>query len=618
MSGILGDFLVIAGSGEVLGAEALRNPASWPPLKHPAAINHWTVGDRLQVWARGDTRVFAEQGLAGGLGLALEPLRGHSRADAADPRDAAMRAWREQGQIDLRTFFGRYAYVLWDAEGQRLRACTDTFRTCPIYYAAIPGGLLLASDLRLILRSGLIKPRVSRQAIYQYLNFSYIPAPLTPVEGVHKLPSGHWLDWQNGALHLAPHWDARYPEDNTAAESERVRELRQTIEQTVTDYLCGDATGWGTFLSGGNDSSTVSGLLSKASAAPVNSFSIGFAEEGYDELPYARIASDYFGLQAHEYRVSEDDTMRAIDDLVRAYDEPFGNSSAIPTFYCTDLAARNEVSLMIAGDGGDEIYGGNERYKKDQIFTLFHRSPAPLRAVARGVARFLGPIDSRWANKIKNFVERGSLPNPDRFYSDDAFASKYFSELLSPDFQSAVGIDDALDVQRKIFHQAQATAELNRLLYLDLKLTIAENDLVKVTRAAKVCGVQVMFPFIDSRLIECTGRLPAADKVRGLKKRYLFKLATNDLLPEGIKKKKKHGFGLPTSVWLRRGGAYADRMTGIVLSERALARGYFNRDFIATLVDRHRRGAWDHAADIHQLAMLELWHREYLDSLVST
>jgi asparagine synthase (glutamine-hydrolysing) len=456
--------------------------------------------------------------------------------------------------------------------------------------------------------------RVAPAAVYQYLNFSYVPAPLTALQGISKLPAGHRLDMQRGDVAIRRYWDARYPADLDRPEPERVHQLQRCLVDTVLDYRCGDAHGWGTFLSGGTDSSSISGLLAKVHPTPVQSFSIGFDEDGYDELGYSRIASSHYKLDAHEYRVSENDSVAVIPRLANAFDEPFGNASAIPTYYCADLAAQNGVSLMIAGDGGDEIFGGNERYRKDRIFDWYHRAPRAVRALGASIVGGLNGHDWRLANRIKNFVHRASLPNPDRFYSDDSFASDHFDELLGDEFRAAVGRDDALDVQRRIYAMADADCDLHRLMYLDLQMTIADNDAVKVVRAAKLAGVQVAFPYLDRRLVDFAGRLPREDKVRGLNKRHLFKLATQDLLPEAIRNKKKQGFGLPISVWLRRDGAYRELAHDVVCSHRARQRGYFRPDFVQRLIERHQRGAWDHAAEIHQLLMLELWHRQFVDS----
>ena len=614
MSGVLGDFLVLVGPVNIPAETAdLSAVAVWPPgLAADVNVQMVSPTRHVHVWSRGDALVIG--GSTGGVGLAFEPLAGDSRASAADPVEAVVGTWGREGRFAHEKLNGRYSYVLWNAEGQRVMACTDTFRTCSLFYAKVASGLLIASDIRLIIRSGLLAPRVSLHALYQYLNFAYIPAPLTAIEGISKLPAGYCMNVSQAQVSMHRYWDARYPADIDVPEARRVKQMHETILDTVCSYRCGDAQGWGTFLSGGTDSSSISGILSKAHSSPVNSFSIGFDEVGFDELTYSRMASKHYGLNAHEYRITEEDAVGAIARLTSAYDEPFGNASAIPTFYCTDLAARQGVSMMVAGDGGDEIFGGNERYSKDKILNWYHNAPSPVTALGGSISRMLGGVDFRFAYRIKNFAHRGGLPNPDRFYSDDAFASEHFVELLSADFRSGVRPTEALDLQRSIYAEADADCDLHRLMYLDLKMTIADNDIVKVARAAKLAAVQVVFPYLDRRLVDFTGRLPGSDKVRGLSKRHLFKLAMNDILPEEIRKKKKQGFGLPISVWLRRGGRYASLSADIVLSDRAVSRGYFNMGFVRRLIDRHRRGAWDHSAAIHMLTMLELWHREYIDA----
>ena len=507
--------------------------------------------------------------------------------------------------------------MLWDARLRRLLACTDAFRSCTLYHVATPLGLAVASDLRLLVRAGLVAPRVSAQSVYHYLNFSYVPAPFSAIEGVSKLPPGHCLEAVDGQVSLRTYWDARYPADLNGSDDQRAAALRDKMVETLGHYGSATTEGWGSFLSGGTDSSSIASMLSHGGKLPINTFSIGFDEEGYDELPYSRIASQAFGLKAHERKVGEKDAVAAIPKLVQAYDEPFGNSSAIPTFYCAELAAANGVHLLVGGDGGDEIFGGNERYRKDQIFERYFRAPAAVRGLGSMAAKALGGVDSRFANRVKNFVYRGSLPNPDRFYTDDSFASDHFDELLAPGFRAQLKLDDSLDVQRAIFGQADADSDLHRLMYLDLKMTIADNDVVKVVRAAKMAGVQVAFPYLDRDLIDYTGRLPATDKVRGLEKRFLFKKATEQILPEAIRKKKKQGFGLPVSVWLRRGGAFHDMVHDVVLSDKAIGRGYCEPAFVKRLIERHERGAWDHASEIYMLLMLELWHREYIDPHVA-
>jgi asparagine synthase (glutamine-hydrolysing) len=272
------------------------------------------------------------------------------------------------------------------------------------------------------------------------------------------------------------------------------------------------------------------------------------------------------------------------------------------------------MTTLVAGDGGDEIFGGNERYRKDAIFQRYHRAPRLVRAAGRGAAAALRGVDARWANRVKNFIRRATLPNPDRFYTDDAFASEHFEALLTPEFRAELDPSDTLVLMRGIYGQARASSELNRLLYLDLQLTIADNDVVKVVKAARLAGVDVVFPYLDRSLVEFTGRLPVRDKLRGFNKRYLFKRAMADILPPAIIQKKKHGFGLPIGTWLRNDGPYHQLVRDTLFSPRSAMRGIFRPEFVVGLLERHRRGAWNHSADIHMLLMFELWLRDTLDA----
>jgi asparagine synthase (glutamine-hydrolysing) len=409
--------------------------------------------------------------------------------------------------------------------------------------------------------------------------------------------------------------DAAYPEDLRGSDADLAQALREQIVRNVADYRPTPGTPWGTYLSGGTDSSSIAGILARDTAGtPVDSFSIGFGEGAYDELNYSRIAVRHFGLAPHERVVGEADSVALVPRLVRGFDEPFGNSSAIPTFYCADLAQREGKQLLIAGDGGDEIFGGNERYAKDQVFRWFHESPGLVRGAGRLLAGMLRGMDAHWANRIKNMVHRGLMPNPDRFYSDDSFASDHFEDMLAPDFRARVDRDDSLNVQREIFARAGTRSELHRLMYLDLQMTIAESDVVKVVRSAKMAGIDVAFPYLDAGLVAYTGRLPDQHKVKVLKKRHLFKLAMADILPVEIIKKKKQGFGLPIAVWMREKGAMRELVNDVLGSARARERGYVQPAFVQQLLQTHERGSWDYASEIFRLLMLELWHREYLDA----
>lgn len=599
-------------------AQRLREGERWPRCSDGAPpIIEQTVGTAVSLWTRGEveTRV----GSTGGLAIAFEP-------GAADAARATLDRWTLDRKWLDPTARGRFVYVLWDASASasastsapQLAACVDLLRTVALHFFQCDGLTIIASDLRLLLATGLIPATLCHRALYHYLNLTYVPAPHSPIKNVYKIPAAHCLEGRAGSATLRRYRDIEYPEDLGGDENARAAALREQIVDTVSSYrpASADASRCGTFLSGGTDSSSIAGILSQVGEPKLASFSIGFDERGYDELDYVRIAAQRYGLDSHQRLVDEAAAVEAIPQIAAAFDEPFGNSSAIPTLYCARMAAECGVQTLVGGDGGDEIFGGNERYRKDAIYSVYHRAPRSLTWAARRLAAALSGVESHLANRIKNFVHRGGLPNPDRFYTDDAFASEHFDSLLTPEFAAHVERDGTLALQREIYAHAQigrSRSDLNRLLYLDLSLTIADGDVVKVVKASKMAGVNVVFPYLDRALIDFAGRLPAHDKVRGLRKRYLFKRAMAGILPAEILRKKKQGFGLPAGVWLRSDGRLHELVNDVLFSSRARSRGFFQPGFVSSMLDRHRRGSWDYSAEIYLLLMVELWMRSHYD-----
>jgi asparagine synthase (glutamine-hydrolysing) len=347
----------------------------------------------------------------------------------------------------------------------------------------------------------------------------------------------------------------------------------------------------------------------------VHAFSIGFQEERYDELSYARLAAAHYGAAHYSQLVTPADALACLPDLVAAYDEPFGNNSVIPTYLCARMARDTGIHLLLAGDGGDEIFGGNERYRNEYILSRYGLIPRPLRvAVIEPILRALPAGGLSLLGKAQRYVERASLPNPERFYSSEFFVAQQRSSLLHPDFVAATTADWPAQVARRHYQTAAAKAELNRLLYVDLKLTLADNDLFKVIRSAEVAGVQVRFPMLDIKLVELMGTLPAAYKVRGGEKRHLFKRAFAEFLPSEILSKVKHGFGLPISDWLKTYEPLQELARDTLLSARCRDRGYLAPGAMESLFALHSR---DHTpfygSVLWRFLMLELWHREHGD-----
>lgn len=610
----LGDFLLVLGGDadrDAVQAQLARDEA-WPPWAAGWPTRSFAPAPGVRLWTRGEVVLHDGGAGAGGVGLCLEPLSQAARSHAVAL--GLLQQWTATRTTDPSALSGRFAFAFWDSAADRLVALTDRFRTCSLVQAPVGrGGVALATDTRLFTATGLVERRSDPLALYHYLNFAYVPAPASAIRQVRTLRPAQRLDWRAGRLSLEDWWQPQYPADLGGSEAQRAEALRTRMVAVVSRYGGAEAGGWGSYLSGGTDSTSIASILRARRAGPVRTFSVGFDEAGYDELGYAELAARELGLSPHEVRVSESDAVDALPRLAEAFDEPFGNSSAIPTFAGARLAAAHGVVDLVAGDGGDEIFGGNERYRKDVLFDLYRSAPVPLRWLGGGVSRLLAPLDWRPANRVRNFVRRAVLPQPDRFYTDDAFASEHFAALLTPGFREQVTADASLALQREIYGQTRADDELHRVMQLDLAMTIADNDAVKVVRAARLAGVQVAFPYLDPELIDFTGRLPARDKVRGLNKRHLFKLATRDLVPQAIRDKRKQGFALPVSVWLARPGPMRELARDLLFSRRAVERGVVEPRFVQALFDHHTRGAWDHGQALHSLVMLELWHRRYID-----
>jgi len=526
------------------------------------------------------------------------------------------RLYELDGPAFVRRLRGAFSVALWDRRQRYLLLAADHFGMRRMYYATGTRGTAFASRLAAVVAA----PGQSRVpdpgAIYNYLNFGFLPAPETPFPAIRRLPPGHICHIRQGYTKLEPFWDVRYREENHREEraaSTMYRLSHQAVGDAIK-HLPRAQTG--AFLSGGTDSSTVVGLMTRMTGEPVNAFSIGFHEDRYDELDFAKLTARHFGATLHTRIVKADDALEAVPGLVDVYDEPLGNNSAIGTLFCAAMAREHGVTLLLAGDGGDEIFGGNERYRVDQVFARYGRVPGSLR---RGVLEpFLLHLSDRTPGilgRARRYIRRASIPNPRRFYSYEFHVAQNAVEMLDPEFIRQISTEGPWQVLESHFNRVDASSELNRLLYLDLKLTIGDNDLFKVTRTAELGGVGVRFPFLDLPLVEFMGTVPISFKLRGLEKRYLFKRAFRGLLPAETLAKRKHGFGVPTAEWLKSHRGIRELARDTLLCPRAEQRGYFKRGALDQLFAQHDAESAPFYGDIiWSVLMLELWHRRHLET----
>lgn len=515
-------------------------------------------------------------------------------------------AYRIEGNQVLQRLHGDYALALLQPAAGRALLAVDRMSVRNLVYTMIRGGLAFAPTCDTLARCPGLTLDVDPQGIFNYLYFHAIPGPGTAFRGVLRIPPGHAVDFTDGRAKLLRHWRPRFVEDSPREFDPLKREFRTAIEDGVRTSL--DGRRCGAFLSGGTDSSTIAGLLGKVAGAPAPTFSIGFHAAGYDEMGYARAAARHFGTAQHEYYVSPDDVVSAIPRIAAAYDQPFGNASAIPTYYCAKLAFASGISRLLGGDGGDELYGGNARYARQAQFARYESIPLPVRRwLIQPLARSL-PFTARVAllRKARSYVAQASQPMPDRYESYNLLERLGLRNVCTPEFLASVDPGAPRARLREVWADADARSLINRMLALDFQFTLADNDLPKVTRMCELAGVDVAFPMLHDPVIDFSLGLPPDHKLRGATLRWFFKEALKDFLPPEIIAKQKHGFGLPVGVWLQEHRALhelaGDSLTGLA------RRGIVRREFLRRLFDEQLR---EHAAYygtmVWVLMMLELW-----------
>jgi asparagine synthase (glutamine-hydrolysing) len=509
---------------------------------------------------------------------------------------------------------GLFSIAIVDKKHHKLIIATDRFGTKPLYYFTDMRNFIFGSrirDIRSITKTDISK--IDYESLIDYINLSAIPSPKTIYKAIKKLPPGHYLSLKRDKLkpHISQYYDVNYSEEKHS-ENYFLSNIPHYIEESVksiVDYEVSHGRSIGAFLSGGTDSSTVAGMIKKL-AGDVKTFSIGFDEPGYNELRYARIAARHFDSDHREYMVAPADVLNTLDSIIDVYDEPFGNASAIPTYYCAKLAREHGVDTLFAGDGGDEIFGGNERYATNNIFARYHVIPAFLR---KGILEsFLSktPSSVPFVDRGKRYVRRANIPQPERFFSYSPVSALGMDKIFSPDLLSHVNGYDPLGWARTLYNTVHAQNELNRLLYIDIKFTITDNDLRKVTAMSEEAGIGVCYPLLDHKLVDFTATIPRSLKVRGTHLRYIFKKALKGFLPPEILRKKKHGFGLPIGRWIRTKDNIASFAKDTLLSPNVGVKSFFREKFIDDLFHLHNgTGASFYGDIIWLLLILELWNK---------
>lgn len=540
--------------------------------------------------------------------LAQELLeRGHTFYTTSDT-EVIVHLYEEYARECFQRLRGMYAFALWDARTRTLFLARDRLGIKPLYYSNTSSGLMFASEQKSILRFPQFQPEISTEGLLAYLQYGYVPDPLSIFQDVSKLPPGHYLVARNGsATEVKPYWDpAPFFEAplRPASDQELLEELRWRLREAVRLHLVSDVP-VGAFLSGGVDSSTVVALMAAELGHSVKTFSIGFKQEAFNELPYARLASELFGTEHYELVVGPE-SIDVLQRIVECFDEPFADPSAIPTYFVSMLA-REQVKVVLSGDGGDELFAGYDRYVVDHRRRGFD---VISRMRAGGLLRCLSEAlpEAAWG---KNYLFNISLPRVERYLdSISHFPPRRLTQLLSADVlaqRHRAGSDPfAPHVSR-----SEAVDFPSRLQYLDLKTYLPGDILTKVDRMSMAHSIEARVPLLDHRLVEFVAAIPSRYKLRAGETKYLFKRAIQGLVPAEILSRRKQGFGVPLEYWFRDGLETCLREH--LLGDQALRHGYFDRSGVEALFNRYLSGSGpDDLQRLWTLLVFELWYGAYV------
>jgi asparagine synthase (glutamine-hydrolysing) len=539
--------------------------------------------------------------------------RGHRYRTKSDT-ETIVHLYEEYGRDCVKHLRGMFAFAIWDRRRRRLFIARDRLGIKPLYYRFDGQTLLFGSEIKTMLAFPGVRAEFNRSTLAEYLAFGYIPEPETMYAGINKLLPGHVMEIsEEGAPQISSYWDLRVKADSPArARSYYVERYRELLEGCVSSHLMSDVP-LGVFLSGGLDSSAVAALTTKIRKEPIETFAVGYGEEKFSELPFARQVAEHIGSKHHEVRLSRDEFFESLPRLIWHEDEPIVWPSSVSLYFVARLA-RERVTVVLTGEGSDETLAGYTRYawtllnaKMDRVY----RTLGPMFArdlVRKGIQA--GPLSASMYRKLEHtFLVRDGASWPsfyfDNFYS--AFSAGEQMELLSDDARDRVGDAYAGSMQ---YWNASTGDLLHRLLYTDIKTYLVEL-LMKQDQMSMAASIESRVPFLDHQLVEFTASIPARYDTKGLAGKFILKSAVEDILPRDIVYRQKMGFPTPWAFWLA--GPQLDDLERLLLEPRTRERGYFKSDVVQRLFAEHRAGRRDHGNRIWRLLNLELWERVCLE-----
>jgi len=525
--------------------------------------------------------------------------------EPSNPAEVFVDLWLQHGREALSRIRGTFALAVADTRNNSLLLALDRVGTHSLSFAVRGQQIIFANRADAVAKHPLINAGINPQGLFHYLYFYDVPAPGSIYQQVEKLLPGQYVLFENGQLSREFYWHLKYQDAHRSDYPEMAARFNHLLRECVGRAAGNDAPA--AFLSGGTDSSTVAGVLAEIQKHQARTYSIGFSAEGFDEMQFARIAAKRFGLDAREYYLKPDDILTAIPIIAQHYDEPFGNESAVPTYFCARMAHADGHKVVLAGDGGDEIFGGNSRYALQKLFEAYHSVPSFLR---RGLLEPLANIPGMAAlppgRKLRGYIRQANIPLPARLETYNYIHQQPLGQMFTSDFLAQVDSDLPLTWLQDAYNRADTGSYINRMMHLDLKFTIADNDLRKVNGMTEAAGIEVRYPLLDDAMVDFSGEVPPDWKVKRFYLRWFFKTALKGFLPDEIINKSKHGFGLPFGVWAREHAPLRERIEDRLSDFKK--RGWIQPAYIDHLRAEHMSGhATYYGRMLWVLVMLEEW-----------
>jgi len=534
--------------------------------------------------------------------------RGHRFRTRSDT-EAIVHAYEEYGVDCVKRFNGMFAFALWDQPNRRLMLARDQLGIKPLYYRLDSDRLVFGSELKPVLLELGKSPDIDLQALDAYLTLEYIPAPLTIVSGVRKLPAGHYLVIKNGHSHISRYWDVPCGIIN-GTERELADELLKKLEKSVKLRLISDVP-IGVLLSGGIDSTTVATLMSSLAGDRIKTFSIGFDDRSYNELEYARTVAHHIDSDHHEL-VIQPQVVNLAEKLMTFLDEPLADVSVFPTFLVSQLA-RQHVTVALTGDGGDELFAGYDHYIANKLAAYYDLLPGLLRhGVINPVLRYGRPSQQKKGiiNRLKRFEEGLQFPENMAHarwmvFLNDAEKRAFYAGDLSAQLLHS----DAFSFLTRYLHRNGSKIGLDDQLYTDIKTYLVDDILAKVDRMSMAVSLEARVPFLDHEVVEFAARIPSSLKLRGFSRKYILKKAVGHLIPQKVLTRGKEGFSIPMKNWLRE--ELKPMMMDFLSAARLRRQGWFNQEYIARLAKEHLQEQANHSHRLWPLIVFQMWCERY-------